>query len=277
MSLEPKSEALKARHDVVLSLFPGIGLLDRAFEETGFCVVRGPDPLWGGDIHNFFSPAGHFNGVIGGPPCQNFSGLNRNRDFEAGMELVNEYLRIVLQAQPAWALMENVKGSPDVQIDGYNVQRFTLDASHCGSKQSRLRKFHFFYRPGSRELVIPRLESSQATGEIALASEGKRAGRRSWRSFCDLQGLPAGFDLPGFKLLEKYRAVGNGVPLELGRALAQAIAFRDRAVTPHRVCECGCGQFVHGKARLAGVACRKKMQRLRDKILTPAASQLALV
>jgi hypothetical protein len=26
----------------VLSLFPGIGLLDMAFEEEGFCVVRGP-------------------------------------------------------------------------------------------------------------------------------------------------------------------------------------------------------------------------------------------
>jgi hypothetical protein len=30
----------------VLSLFPGIGLLDRAFEECGFMVVRGPDLLW---------------------------------------------------------------------------------------------------------------------------------------------------------------------------------------------------------------------------------------
>jgi len=30
---------------LVLSLFPGIGLLDRAFEEEGFCIVRGPDGL----------------------------------------------------------------------------------------------------------------------------------------------------------------------------------------------------------------------------------------
>lgn len=33
---------------MILSLFPGIGLLDMAFEEEGFCVVRGPDLLWGG-------------------------------------------------------------------------------------------------------------------------------------------------------------------------------------------------------------------------------------
>lgn len=262
----------------VLSLFPGVGLLDRAFEMDGWCVVRGPDPLWGGDVRRFFPPASHFVGIIGGPPCQNFSGLNRNRDFEAGMELVNEYLRIVLAAQPAWALMENVKGSPDVDLDGYRVQRFTLDASHVGSQQSRLRKFHFFHRPGTNELVLSRAVTAQpGLSQIALASEGKRAGRRSWRSFCELQGLPADYDLPGFKLLEKYKAVGNGVPLELGRALSQAIIFRDRSVTPHRVCECGCGQFVHGKARLATVACRKKVSRLRQNISMLATSQLELV
>ena len=54
---------------LVLSLFPGIGLLDRAFELEGFCVVRGPDLLWGGDIKTFHPPAGVFDGVIGGPPC----------------------------------------------------------------------------------------------------------------------------------------------------------------------------------------------------------------
>jgi DNA (cytosine-5)-methyltransferase 1 len=58
---------------LVLSLFPGIGLLDLAFEEEGFCVVRGPDVLWGGDVRRFHPPAGKFYGIIGGPPCQSFS------------------------------------------------------------------------------------------------------------------------------------------------------------------------------------------------------------
>src|SRR6476659_2456796 len=55
---------------LVLSLFPGIGLLDMAFESEGFCVVRGPDLLWGGDVRSFHVPYGRFDGVIGGPPCQ---------------------------------------------------------------------------------------------------------------------------------------------------------------------------------------------------------------
>jgi len=45
--------------------FPGIGMLDRGFEDVGFCVVRGPDLIWGGDIRNFHPPAGRFAGVIG--------------------------------------------------------------------------------------------------------------------------------------------------------------------------------------------------------------------
>jgi DNA (cytosine-5)-methyltransferase 1 len=55
---------------LVLSLFPGIGLLDRAFKAEGFTVVLGPDVLWGGDIREFRPPAGRFDGIIGGPPCR---------------------------------------------------------------------------------------------------------------------------------------------------------------------------------------------------------------
>ena len=64
------------RMSLVLSVFPGIGLLDMAFEQEGFTVVRGPDVLWGGDIKRFSPPAGVFDGVIGGPPCQAFSRLS---------------------------------------------------------------------------------------------------------------------------------------------------------------------------------------------------------
>lgn len=90
---------------VVLSLFPGIGLLDMAFEAEGFTVVRGPDVLWGGDVHTFHPPAGVFDGVIGGPPCQAFStlaNLVRAKGHEPRFgNLIPEFERCVAEAAPA--------------------------------------------------------------------------------------------------------------------------------------------------------------------------------
>jgi DNA (cytosine-5)-methyltransferase 1 len=106
---------------LTLSLFPGIGLLDQAFEEHGFCVVRGPDPLWGGDIHRFHPPAGKFDGIIGGPPCQAFSRLRRVFDLPEAANLIPEFERCVLEAQPRWFLMEMVPEGPLPQVLGYAV------------------------------------------------------------------------------------------------------------------------------------------------------------
>lgn len=85
---------------LVLSLFPGVDLLGRAFEELGFCVVRGPDPLWGGDIHNFHPPP-RFEGIIGGPPCQRFSKLATLVEHVHGKDalapnLIPEFERVVV-------------------------------------------------------------------------------------------------------------------------------------------------------------------------------------
>ena len=44
---------------LVLSLFPGLDVLDKAFEEAG-CVVRGPDAIWGGDVREFHPPPDRF-------------------------------------------------------------------------------------------------------------------------------------------------------------------------------------------------------------------------
>src|SRR5262245_17355621 len=108
---------------LVLSLFPGIGLLDMAFEEEGFCVVRGPDLLWGGDVRRFHPPAGKFDGVIGGPPCQAFSIL-RNLNPRCGEKhgnMIPEYERVVAESAPAWFVMENVKAAPRPNVIGYEL------------------------------------------------------------------------------------------------------------------------------------------------------------
>ncbi|MEQ1812544.1 MAG: DNA cytosine methyltransferase, partial [Terricaulis sp.] len=103
--------------ELVLSLFPGIDLLGRGFESSGFCVVRGPDTLLDSKIEDWTAPpAGRFDGIIGGPPCQNYSDANRNRNADEGDRLVREYLRIVTHAQPKWFLMENVRRVPNVAV-----------------------------------------------------------------------------------------------------------------------------------------------------------------
>ena len=119
---------------LVLSLFPGIGLLDMAFEEEGFCVLRGPDLLWGGDIRRFHPPAGKFDGVIGGPPCQAFGHLGSVNRSRWGMDsvlpnLIPEFERCVIEAEPIWFLMENVLSAPSPAPRRPDTEPSTLDAT----------------------------------------------------------------------------------------------------------------------------------------------------
>lgn len=92
---------------LVLELFPGAGLFGRAFEALGATVVRGPDILWGGDVRNFRGFVGKFDGIIGGPPCQFASraAVNGTR----AVNLIPEFVRLVEECKPRWAVMENVR------------------------------------------------------------------------------------------------------------------------------------------------------------------------
>ena len=136
----------------MLSLFPGIGLLDMAFEEDGFCVVRGPDLLWGGDVRRFHPPAGRFDGVIGGPPCQLFSGLANfsYRWSQAPENLIPEYERVVAEASPTWFVMENVPAAPKPVVPGYGVRPYLLENRWFGEPQARKRRISFGHRGHGR-------------------------------------------------------------------------------------------------------------------------------
>ena len=130
---------------LVLSIFPGIDLLGRAFEEEGYTVVRGPDPLWGGDIRRFHVPAGVFEGVIGGPPCQYWTRLMfLNKEAGKGRDwVVNEYARVVEEAQPDWFLMEEVPFAPMPLVPGYHDYDVLLKDNEVGGGQPRERRFTF--------------------------------------------------------------------------------------------------------------------------------------
>lgn len=236
--------------ELVLSLFSGIGLLDKGFEDSGFCVVRGPDLIWGGDIRKFNVNSGIFHGIIAGPPCQDFSKARRSEPTGNGLEMIEQFKRVVEQAKPSWWLAENVPCVPDIQIDGYNWQRLDLRASHFGMSQRRLRHVQFGSVDGS-QLVINRPSLETGTEPTALANDD-----RSTAELARLQGLPDGFDIPAFTRGELTKAIGNGVPWGIAKALAVAVQYRKSDVD---LCACNCGRQISGKQATATSACRKRL------------------
>lgn len=184
---------------LVLSIFPGIGLLDMAFEEEGFVVVRGPDVVFGGDVRNFYPPPGRFDGVIGGPPCQSFSALanlvRANGHQPRFGDLFPEFARCVAEAQPDWFLAENVDtassraaGEVLAQL-AYGVTSFRLDNSHIdsgdalGEEQERCRRFWFGLRgrpaPDLRRwiqlaaLLLPRVAGAVTQTHVDNSQQAK--------------------------------------------------------------------------------------------------------
>lgn len=232
---------------LVLSLFPGIGLLDMAFELEGFCVVRGPDVLWGGDVRRFHVPPKKFDGVIGGPPCQRFSRfrhLIKHKGLPLKPNLIPEFERIVAEASPRWFLMENVQDAPAPYVPGWITRRQLVRDVWVGGATNRLRAFSFGSEDGW-SLGLEMLTLFTQTPEApVLASDGGRSvsvklggggkpkhrigaaatNQRSLGEIYRLQGLPLDFlaDAP-FTSSGKRLVVGNGVPLPMGRAVAKAV------------------------------------------------------
>jgi DNA (cytosine-5)-methyltransferase 1 len=246
---------------LVLSLFPGIGLLDRAFEEAGFCVVRGPDTLWGGDIRNFHAAPSHFTGIIGGPPCQDFSAANRRARPQRGLQILSHFARVVIEAQPDWFLLENVPRCPTVNVPGMVTQRIDLTGHDVGMRQWRLRHFQFAAIDGA-QLYVPRSRSVTHHIPAACMATATSHTRTRWSTFCERQGVIPALSLPPFTRRAKYQAVGNGVPLPMARLLAWAITRRGESHPP--LCACRCGRAVAGRAITATPGCRKRLERQKS-------------
>jgi len=248
------------RNEIVLSLFPGLDLLGRGFESEGYIILRGPDPLWGGDIRQFTMPPGRVEGIIAGSPCQDFSGARRDAPTGLGLEMLGEFVRLVLEAQPDWWLLENVPAVPDVRIPGYNHQRLDVRATDFGLSQRRLRHFQWGSR-SNEELVLPRLDLTG--GEATVTS---RLGGRSWSAVLQAQGLPPDLDLP-FRLADRNQLIANGVPLPMAKAFAQAVRNRVPAGTVP-LCQCSCGRPLPEKRRrdkqFASARCRMKDKKDRE-------------
>lgn len=270
---------------LILSLFHGADLFGRGFESEGFCVVRAAEIELGFDIRNFTPSRHKFDGIIAGTPCQDFSLARRTPPSGEGLEMLKEFKRVVTEAAPLWYLLENVPTVPTLEIEGYQVQRFDLNANQCGLKQNRPRHFQFGTKEGF-QLHIERETADKSQNEpCAMASEGHKANRRSLADFCELQGLPRDFRLKMLSIEKNYQVIGNGVALPVAATIAKAIKtffagpsqikpsishilenYTSRTVT---LCACKCGRAVTGRQKTATAACRKRIQRRKN--LSPGA------
>ncbi len=124
--------------------------------------------------------------VVGGPPCQGFSQLNRNRVGLERNSLWEHYARAISRAQPKWFLMENVSTflkAPEFQqlrgwtarggmLADWEVDARVLLAADYGAPQRRRRTVVMGHRrdvvaPGFPRVTHPR-ESHMTVGEALV-------------------------------------------------------------------------------------------------------------
>lgn len=133
--------------------------------------------------------------VIGGPPCQGFSPLNRDVVGFERRALWREYLRALGQAAPALFVMENVpellrspeyaafKASAEAEL-GYAVEGRILNAADFGVPQRR-----------RRAIVIGTNIGPIPWPRPTHAEPGQDGDLPAWRTFAEaVEGLPVTVD-----------------------------------------------------------------------------------
>lgn len=224
--------------ELLLSLFPGADLLGRAFESSGCSVVRGPDVLLGGDVREWtVPPAGRFDGVIGGPPCQMFSTARNIGGHDARhIDGVPLFWEIVSKVKPQFAVMENVVGVVGHDAIPPSAKPLILKDWDCGGLTSRRRVFYVW--PGELVGMIPVPQHRDGKPEFTVLSSSHKTGqKRAERSMHArlsasdagrLQGWPeisetmleAGNKGRIFPNRFVVHCMGNGVPRAMGEWLA---------------------------------------------------------
>lgn len=259
---------------LVLSLFSGAGLLDKAFKEKGFCVVSAGDIILNHDVREFTGVKNRFDGIIGGSPCQDFSKANRNRtvlDLTYGLEMIEEFKRIVKECNPTWWLLENVSTVPDVKIDGYTYQRIDINQAWY-SNTNRLRHIQFGSRYADCYLHFERKNvTDREIKSCAMASDD-----RTFKELLVLQDLPLDLDYPDFTVKGKKKLVGNGVPLSIGRVLANSVfdvtdSLKndnfDVTDPGQKRCKCDCKRIVTHRGDYYDYSCRKRHSIKNKKLV----------
>lgn len=203
---QPKPSGPKRATFTLADLFAGCGGMTRGFIDSGsfesvFAVELDSDAVetyrrnFGDHVHEGgVETVAEFPKVdvlIGGPPCQAFSLLNRESVGFARRELWREYARALEQTEASVFVMENVpqllesdeyrEFKRTAEALGYRVDQTVLNAADFGTPQTRRRAIAI----GSRLGVPPWPQKSHRD------PQSEDDGRSEWRTFRDaVDGLP---------------------------------------------------------------------------------------
>lgn len=154
----------------IIDLFCGVGGLSLGFQKAKFDVVLALDN-WQRAVEiyeiNFKHPViccdlsdlsgtlnllgeYDFDGIVGGPPCQDFSHAGKRQEGQRA-DLTHSFSQIVSIKKPPFFVMENVERTRTSNTylnarnifknAGYGITEVVLDASLCGVPQKRKRFF----------------------------------------------------------------------------------------------------------------------------------------
>lgn len=187
-----KNDHVKHRRPIAVDLFAGAGGMTLGFEQAGFDVLAAVelDPIHA-SVHEYNFPFWtticrsvsqtsaqeireqsaigdrDIDVVFGGPPCQGFSLMGKRDLSDERNSLVFDFLRLVLDLQPKYFVLENVRGitigkqrqvletvMTEFPQHGYQVRQNPqiLNAANYGVPQNRQRLFLLGCRQG---LTLP--------------------------------------------------------------------------------------------------------------------------
>lgn len=168
--------------------------------------------------------------VIGGPPCQGFSLLNKQRRGDARRALWEPYMDIVARSGARVFLIENVQGllnTPEhegirarAEALGFQTSSALLNAADYGAPQTRKRAFIIGWKDSLNDAIIFPPRPSHAASDAS----GGLPRRRTVRDMIadlpepedyDIRDVPPPLDLhfrrkPTATSLRRYKAVPPG-------------------------------------------------------------------
>ena len=248
--------ATNDRRPIAVDLFAGAGGMTLGFEQAGFDVLAAVEldpihasvheynfPFWtticqsvteitGREIRELSTIGDRdIDVVFGGPPCQGFSLMGKRNFDDDRNSLVSHFLRLVLDLNPKFFVMENVRGITigkhqkilqsiieEFKSHGYQVAENyqVLNAAHYGVPQNRRRLFLLgcrqgltlpnYPKPSTQPLIQKALDSSLSE-RGGLASQ-RVAGVRAANPFVPVVATDEGGGHPHkLSLQEKYRGL----------------------------------------------------------------------